>query len=150
MILMSTRGTQSVIEDLLTAVNAHNLNAIVECFAKDYVNETPAHPSRGFRGRDQVRQNWQTILRGVPGVQARILRSCFRDDEAWTEWEMSGLRNDGGLFQLRGVVIFGIRQGSIFTARFYMEPVERGSPDINAATSRLVGSAPVQGEETTT
>lgn len=149
MILMSTRGPQSVIEDLLTAVNAHNLNALVECFAEDYVNETPAHPARGFRGRDQVRQNWQTIFRSVPGVQGRILRSCFHDDEAWTEWEMSGVRNDGGLFQMRGVVIFGVRRGSIFSARFYMEPVERDSPDVNAATSRLVGSAPVQGEETT-
>jgi ketosteroid isomerase-like protein len=53
--------TRRVIERLVAATNAHDLNRLVECFAESYVNETPAHPGRGFRGRQQVRRNWATI-----------------------------------------------------------------------------------------
>ena len=41
---------------LHAAVNRHDLDAMVGCFAVDFVNETPAHPARSFRGRDQVRK----------------------------------------------------------------------------------------------
>jgi hypothetical protein len=33
---------------LQRATNAHDLEAVVGCFAPDYRNETPAHPERGF------------------------------------------------------------------------------------------------------
>lgn len=44
-----------LLDQLQEAVNAHDLDGIVACFALDYRNETPAHPMRGFVGRDQVR-----------------------------------------------------------------------------------------------
>ena len=51
-----------MIERLRRATDAHDVEAIVACFTDDYVNETPAHPARGFVGRDQVRANWSRIL----------------------------------------------------------------------------------------
>ena len=44
-------GAVAVLQRLLVALNAHDLDALVACFADDYVNETPAHPRRGFRGQ---------------------------------------------------------------------------------------------------
>jgi ketosteroid isomerase-like protein len=44
------------IERLVLATNRHDLDALAACFAADYENETPAHPARSFRGRDQVRR----------------------------------------------------------------------------------------------
>lgn len=51
---------------LQEATNAHDLDALVACFAPDYRNETPAHPSRSFQGNEQVRANWRQIFEFVP------------------------------------------------------------------------------------
>ena len=132
-------GRAAVIGRLLDAVNGHDLDGIGACFADDYVNETPAHPQRGFRGREQVRRNWTQILGSVPDLQAHVPSSVVDGFTAWTEWEMSGTRADGDVFLMRGVVIFTVPHDTITSARFYLEPVEESSGDVNAATRRVVG-----------
>lgn len=52
-------GPLAVIHRLLEATNKHDLESLAECFAPGYVNETPAHPTRGFTGRDTIRSNWE-------------------------------------------------------------------------------------------
>lgn len=129
----------TVIDRLVEAVNEHDLEGVVSCFADDYVNETPVHPQRGFRGSDQVRTNWAQIFAGVADMQAAVLRRTEKDHEIWTEWDMSGSRReDGGPFLMRGVVIFGVRGDVISSARFYLEPAEEASGDVDAHTRRVV------------
>ena len=53
------------------ATNAHDVDEVVACFAPDYRNATPAHPERGFTGREQVRRNWEQIFAAIPNVTAR-------------------------------------------------------------------------------
>src|SRR3954451_1337607 len=93
---------------LQRAVNDHDLDALVACFAADYRNETPAHPARGVIGREQVRRNWGQILGAVPDLVAD-LRMIADDSTAWTEWEMRGTRVAGSPHLMRGVVIFEVR-----------------------------------------
>ena len=50
-------GRDAVLDKLVDATNAHDVEAVTACFAADYVNETPVHPSRSFRGNAQVRRN---------------------------------------------------------------------------------------------
>jgi len=133
-------GPAAVLERLLEAVNSHDLDQMVACFADDYVNETPAHPQRGFRGSEQVRRNWTQIFAGVPDFRAQVPRAAVDGDTVWTEWEMSGTRTDHAPFLMRGVVIFGVIDDSIASARFYIEPVEDTSGDVTAATNRVVGN----------
>jgi hypothetical protein len=129
----------AVIDRLVQAVNQHDLEGLVSCFTDDYVNETPVHPLRGFTGRDQVRANWTQIFRGVPDLEAVVLDRAEKDDKVWTEWEMSGTRSeDGGRFLMRGVVIFAVRGAALSSARFYLEPVEVTSGDVDAHTRRVV------------
>lgn len=129
----------AVIDQLVQAVNGHDLESLVSCFADDYLNVTPVHPQRGFTGSDQVRTNWTHIFAGVPDIEATILRRAVSEDSVWTEWEMSGTRSeDGGLFLMRGVVIFGVRGDVIASARFFLEPAEELSGDVDAHTRRLV------------
>jgi hypothetical protein len=45
-----------VMNELLEAMNAHDLDAFVACFAPDYRSEQPVHPSRAFEGNDKVRE----------------------------------------------------------------------------------------------
>ena len=120
-----------VIERLAKASSEHDLDAIVGCFAPDYVNETPAHPLRGFRGREQVRRNWAQILAGVPDLQARVVAVATDGDTVWSEWLMSGTRRDGVAHEMRGVNIFQVTDGLIQAARFYLELVERDSGSVD-------------------
>ena len=128
----------AVIERLVRATNDHDLDAIAACFAAEYVNETPAHPQRGFHGRSQVRANWANIFEFVPDVTARVLRSAVDHHSVWTEWEMHGTRADGNVHLMRGVIIFVVDDDVIASARFYLEPVDESA---ETATELVRGQA---------
>ena len=117
----------------------HDLEALVDCFAADYVNETPVHPARGFRGRDQVRANWRQIFAGVPDLRAAVRSRAVDGATVWSEWEMSGTRRDGAAHLMRGVVIFDVEDGRATAARFSLEPVDQGDTDVTAAVHAAVG-----------
>ncbi|MEO6877081.1 MAG: nuclear transport factor 2 family protein [Gemmatimonadaceae bacterium] len=96
-------GPDAMVERLVRATNARDLDSLVDCFAPDYRNETPLHPSRGFVGRDQVRRNWEQIFTHVPNLHASVLRRAVSGDTVWSEWEMRGTRRDGAAHLMRGV-----------------------------------------------
>ncbi len=139
----AAKDPRFLLERLLAAVNGHDLDGLVACFDEDYVNVNPAHPQRGFRGSEQVRRNWSQIFAGVPDVQARVLRSAVDGATLWSEWEMSGARNDGAAFDMRGVFIFGVADGRAKWARMFLEPVEETSGDANALLARIAGDSTV-------
>jgi ketosteroid isomerase-like protein len=128
----------ALVRRLLQATNEHDLERIVACFAPDYRNETPAHPERGFTGRDQVRQNWKQIFAAIPDLTAEVLRCAVEGDTVWSEWEHRGTRSDGSAHLMRGVVIFGVADGRAAWARFYLEPVQRGAGNVDQAVQRQV------------
>lgn len=130
--MSETDGLQMV-ERLVEATNAHDLDALVSCFDEDYENETPVHPGRGFRGRDQVRTNWEQIFAFVPDVRAQVVRSVVDGERVWTEWEMTGTRRDGSPHHLRGVIIFRVIGETARWARFYLEPVDDQASDVDHA-----------------
>jgi ketosteroid isomerase-like protein len=143
-----TSSPLQVIERLAQASSDHDLDGIVGCFAPDYVNETPAHPSRGFQGHEQVRRNWAQILGGVPDLQARLLAVAVDADTVWSEWLMTGTRRDGAQHEMRGVNIFQVTDGLIQAARFYLEPVEHHSGSVDAAVRRTIAPAHDSGSST--
>lgn len=128
----------AVVERLRDATNAHDLEAIVACFAADYRNETPLHPARGFVGNEQVRQNWTHILAAIPDVSTEIVASVAGGDTVWSEWEHSGTRADGSRHLMRGVIVFGVRDAVIATARFFLEPVDDSGDRVDVAVQRQV------------
>lgn len=140
-----TTSPMATIDRLVRATNDHDLEGLVDCFEPGHRNETPAHPARGFTGRDQVRANWQQMFAAVPDVHARVLRSAVAGDTAWTEWEMSGTRRDGVAHLMRGVIIFGVPTGGptarIGWARFYLDVVETGGVTIDLAVTSQLGGA---------
>ncbi|MBV9196823.1 MAG: nuclear transport factor 2 family protein [Solirubrobacterales bacterium] len=131
-------GPLEIVERLARAVNDHDLEALVGSFAEDYENETPAHPVRGFRGREQVRRNWEQMFAFVTGLRAEVGRAALDGDTAWSEWELTGTRRDGSPHHVRGVVIFGVRDGLIRWARFYLEPVDLGAGTVDDAVREQV------------
>ena len=130
----------ALLDRLAAAASRRDLEALVGCFAPDYTNETPAHPAQGFTGREQVRRNWEQIFAVMPDITATVLRSACDGDVAWSEWHMAGTRPDGAAMQMAGVVIFGVRGGQFSWARWYLEPVQAGGPDVNQALRQRTGA----------
>ena len=134
---MSAKG---MLDQLESATQAHDLEALVRCFGVDYVNETPLHPGRGFTGREQVRRNWTQIFAAVPDLKVRVLRSVVDEPAVWSEWEMSGTRRDGVDHLMRGVIIFRVEDGVATRARFYLEQVDGSAADVDAAIRDTLGA----------
>ena len=139
---MNTTAVQpstTLAEQLCPAVNSHDIDRVVDLFADDYVNETPAHPARGFRGREQVRRNWTQLFAAVPDIGAQVLRADQVGETLWSEWEMRGNRRDGARHLMRGVMIFRVRDEKASAVRFYVEPVDdAGGPDADEALEQIL------------
>jgi len=123
---------------LQDATNAHDIEAICGCFAPDYRNETPVHPARSFTGNEQVRRNWTQILTSIPDLAAEVVGSAVSGETVWSEWEHRGTRPDGTAHLMRGVIVFTVNGGVIASARFYLEPVDEGDRDVDAAVQGQV------------
>ena len=136
----SPADPRATVERVHRAMNAHDLDAFVDCFAPDYASEQPAHPDRGFRGRDQVRRNWARIFASIPDLRAELRGVAVAGATAWTEWAWTGTQESGAPFDLRGVILFGVRRGRIAWGRLYMEPVAPAGAGIDAAVRRLTGT----------
>lgn len=124
--MTGTDQPRAVIDRLLSATNAHDVDAIAACFATDYVNRTPVHPARGFVGSEQVRRNWTQILGGVPDLVATTPAVVVDGNDVWAEMDMRGTRRDGVAHAMVGVVVFTVADGLITAARFYLEPLDEG------------------------
>ena len=128
-----------VMERLSAALNAHDLEAFLACFQDDYESEQPAHPDRAFRGRDQVRSNWSAVFDGVPDFRSELLRSAADGDTVWSEWHWRGTQSDGTPLDMVGVIVCGISEGRISSARLYIEPVDQAGAGIESAVRRMTG-----------
>jgi ketosteroid isomerase-like protein len=130
--------SMTTIDRLLAATAARDVDGIARCFAEDYELESPLHPARSFRGRDQVRRTWTAMFDAVPDLKAALVRRVHDGEWAWTEWEMTGTRRDGVAHDLRGVFIFRIRDGIVRSGRMYLEPVDHRSENMDRAVRDLL------------
>ena len=131
-----------VIDRLVAAMNAHDLDAAAGFFHEDYRSVQPAHAGRAFVGRAQMRANWAAMFAGVPDFSAEICRSVRDGDTTWTEWRWSGTRTDGQAFEMRGVTLFEISDDQIVAGWLYMEELERDVAGIEQAVETLSGRRP--------
>lgn len=137
---MSAFDPAAAVTRLFELTNAHDVEGIVSCFASDYMSEQPLHPNRAFVGNEQVRRNWTQILGLVPDLRSRIVRLVSDGDIVWNEFEHSGTRPDGSPHLMRGVNIFGVKDGLIAWGRLYMAPVEDASGGNHEAIGRIAGA----------
>ncbi len=131
-----------IINRLLAAINAHDLEAAAGLFHERYHSEQPAHPGRAFVGRDQMHANWAAMFAGVPDFHAELPRSAQHGDTVWSEWSWSGTRTDGLPFEMRGVTLFQVDAEFIVAGRLYMQDVETAQVDIEQAVEDLSGERP--------
>jgi limonene-1,2-epoxide hydrolase len=135
-----------VVERLHRVMNHHDLEAFLACFDRDYRSEQPAHPNRGFGGREQVEKNWSALFEGIPDFHAELLATAADGDTLWSEWRWTGTRANEAPLDVRGVTLFEIKNGRIVSGRLYMEEVEEASADIDETVRRLAEGTRLEGE----
>jgi ketosteroid isomerase-like protein len=135
------RLPEGPVRRMLAAARQHDLDAMVLEFAEDYENITPVHPARSFRGRDQVRSNWCALFTAIPDLAPEIYDVAIDDEgKVWIEWGSKGTRRDGVRVEQAGVAIFTVRDDKLSAVRFYLEPVEYDSGDVNAAVRSVTAA----------
>jgi ketosteroid isomerase-like protein len=118
-----------LVEQMRAALDAHDLDRFVSFFHEDYVGERPRHPGAPPSNREEVRSNWSEVIRDVPDLRVEIPAAIQDGDMIWSEWRAYGTSRSGAMLELRGVFIFGVRDGRVAWSRIYMEPVEQlGKP----------------------
>jgi len=127
----------SILARLTEAQNDHDADRMASCFAEQYISTQPAHPGRNFVGRAQVLANWTSVFAGVPDFRAQLIASVISGDTEWGELDWQGQFTDGSPFAMRGVIIAVVRDDLIAEARLYVEQVELGGVDIDAAVVQL-------------
>jgi ketosteroid isomerase-like protein len=132
---------KEVLERLHHALNRHDLEGFLACFGPDYRSEQPAHPDRGFGGREQVAKNWSALFSAIPDFHAELLATTTDADTVWAEWRWSGTRAGEPPLDMSGVTLFGVEDGMIAWGRLYMEEVEAAGEDIDETVRRLAGRA---------
>jgi ketosteroid isomerase-like protein len=135
--------TLPILEAMRTALAAHDLDAYVDFFHEDFVGERPRHPGGEVRGRDEVRESWAEILADVPDLQVEVPAAVQDGETIWSEWRMFGTARSGSLLEIRGVMIFGVRDGRVAWARTYLEPVEQAGKSL----AQVIGELPPIGME---
>ena len=133
-----------VIDRLVAAMNAHDLDAAAALVHEDYRSEQPAHPGRAFVGGATMRANWAAMFAGIPDFHAEVVSTAQAGSTTWTEWHWSGTRTDGQSFEVRGVTLFEVHDGRITAGRLYLEDVERDAVSIEQAVEDLSGRRPEQ------
>jgi len=129
---------EPLLEKLKHAINTHDIDAFVACFAENYHSEQPVHPDRTFQGREQVRKNWSANFDEMPDFSARLVRHAVNNDSLWTEWEWLGTRRNNSKLFMRGVMIMGLQEDKIVWGRLYVEPVEVHGKGIDAAVKEVM------------
>jgi ketosteroid isomerase-like protein len=133
--------TPPIVEAMRAALAAHDLEAYVDFFREDFVGERPRHPGGEVRGREEVRESWAEIIGDVPDMQVEVPAAVQDGDTIWSEWRMFGTARSGSLLEIRGVMIFGVRDGRIAWARTYLEPVEQAGKSL----AELIEDLPPRG-----
>ena len=90
-----TRTPSALLDQLVASTNAHDLDALVDCFAADYELTDPAHPVRSFTGAAQVRKNWAALFAAIPHIRLDMQQRVLSGDSFWLEGRQVGTRRDG-------------------------------------------------------
>ena len=114
--MTSAKVAVPVLQEVLDAFNAHDLDLIMSFFADDCVMDMPHGPGPGGRrlvGKDQVREGIRSRLDGIPDIHYGDERHWVCDDRGVSEWTIRGTRRTGERIEVRGCDLFEFADGKI-------------------------------------
>ena len=118
----------TVLERMLDAFNAHDLDAIMSLFAEDCVFESPRGTEpwgRRFEGRDAVREGLGARFTTIPDVHYGDGSHFVAGDRGVSEWTLTGTTTDGVRVNVRGCDIWTFRDDRIVVKNSFWKIVDR-------------------------
>jgi len=109
--MSSSEGTLQVLQRVLDAFNAHDVDAIMEHFAEDCVFDSPRGPDRWgrrFIGKAEVRRGLAARFEGIPDVSYGEADHFVCDRRGVSEWTLTGTDLDGNRIEVRGCDLWTI------------------------------------------
>ena len=106
----------ALLQDVLDAFNAHDVEAIMSFFTEDCVMEMPRGPAPGGRrlvGAEQVREGIRSRFEGIPDVHYGDDRHWVCGDRGVSEWTIRGTQRSGEPIEVRGCDLFEFAGGRI-------------------------------------
>ena len=114
--MTGTDSNTAVLEAFIDAFNAHDVDAIMACFADDCVMEMPRGPAPGGRrlvGKAEVREGVRSRFEGIPDVRYDDGRHWACGDRAVSEWTLRGTQRTGEPIEVRGCDLLELSGGLI-------------------------------------
>ncbi len=116
-----------LLEDVMEAFNAHDVDAVMSFFTEDCVLDMPRGPGPGGRrlvGREQVREGIQSRFDGIPDVHYGDASHWVCGDRGVSEWTLSGTQRTGERIEVRGCDLFHFANGRIRRKDSYWKIVD--------------------------
>ena len=113
---------------LLDAFNRHDLDAIMELFAKDAILDMPRGPypwGQRFVGKAQVREGLAGRLKGLPDVHYEDARHFVSGNMGISEWTVTGTTPAGVRVEVRGTDPYEFLDGKVVRKDSYWKIVEK-------------------------
>jgi ketosteroid isomerase-like protein len=114
--MTSAKVAVPVLQEVLDAFNAHDLDLIMSFFADECVMDMPHGPGPGGRrlvGKDEVREGIRSRLDGIPDIHYGDDRHWVCDDRGVSEWTIRGTQRTGERIEVRGCDLFEFVDGKI-------------------------------------
>jgi ketosteroid isomerase-like protein len=121
-------ATLDTLKSFLAAFNAHDLDAIMECFADDcefYMPRGPEPFGTRYAGKAAVRAGLATRFTGIPDVHYGDDRHWLAGDLGVSTWLLTGTTKTGEPVCVRGVDLLEFSAGKITKKDSYWKIVEK-------------------------
>ncbi len=118
---------REVLEQMLDAFNAHDLDTIMSLFAEDCVFESPRGPDPWGRrsvGKEEVARGLAARFEGIPDVQYRDGDHFVAGDRGLSEWTLTGTTVEGERVEVRGCDLWTFRGDRIVRKDSFWKIVE--------------------------
>ncbi len=118
--------TMELLDELVEAFNAKNLDRIVAGFAEDGEFLLAAGPEPWgwrFRGREEIREALAQRFAAVPDIRWSEGRHWIFGNKALSEWRVQGTLPDGGRLDCLGCDLWEFRAGEVTKKDTYYKQV---------------------------
>ncbi len=123
----SAKASTPLLQAVLDAFNAHEVDAIMAFFSEDCVFDTPRGPAPGGHrlvGKQQVRGGIQVRFDGIPDIEYGDDRHWICGDRGVSEWTIRGTETTGASIEVRGCDLFEFADGRISRKDSFWKIVE--------------------------
>jgi steroid delta-isomerase-like uncharacterized protein len=147
------KQNEELIRRFFDGVSRRDLHAMAECWSDEVVEDVV--PTRVFRGKREVRDNFGRLFAAVPDLETTVSRVVADERHAVVEWRMrgtfdgasfEGIEPTGRPVELRGVDLFEIEEGAVKASSVYYDGMAfaRGAgmlPPPDSGTERAIKGA---------